>query len=53
MNREALGIAIEISLLSKLNIVGEVHITRKQYLDGSIPTGFQRTAIIGVEGEIP
>ncbi len=52
LNREALEIAIEISLLKKLNIVGEVHITRKQYLDGSIPTGFQRTAIIGVEGEI-
>jgi len=52
INKEALEIAIEISLLSKLNIVGEVHITRKQYLDGSIPTGFQRTAIIGVEGEI-
>ncbi len=53
LNREALDEAIRISLLSKLNIVGEVHITRKQYLDGSIPTGFQRTAIIGVEGEIP
>lgn len=53
LNKEALAIAIEISLVSKLNIVGEVHITRKQYLDGSIPTGFQRTAIIGVEGEIP
>lgn len=53
LNRNALDIAIEISLLSKLNIVGEVHITRKQYLDGSIPAGFQRTAIIGVEGEIP
>ncbi|MBE9491445.1 MAG: Glu-tRNA(Gln) amidotransferase subunit GatE [Bacteroidetes bacterium] len=53
IDRKALGIAIEISLLSKLNIVGEIHITRKQYLDGSIPTGFQRTAIIGVEGEIP
>ncbi len=53
LNREALAIALEISLLSKLKIVGEVHITRKQYLDGSIPTGFQRTAIIGVEGEIP
>jgi glutamyl-tRNA(Gln) amidotransferase subunit E len=52
VNREALDIAIQISLLKKLNIVGEVHITRKQYLDGSIPTGFQRTAIIGVEGEI-
>jgi len=53
LNREALDIAIEISQLAKLKIVGEVHITRKQYLDGSIPTGFQRTAIIGVEGEIP
>jgi len=52
INREALEISLEISLLSKLKIVGEVHITRKQYLDGSIPTGFQRTAIIGVEGEI-
>ena len=47
-----MGIALEISLLSKLNVVGEVHITRKQYLDGSIPTGFQRTAILGVEGEL-
>jgi glutamyl-tRNA(Gln) amidotransferase subunit E len=52
VNREAVDIAIQISLLKKLNIVGEIHITRKQYLDGSIPTGFQRTAIIGVEGEI-
>lgn len=52
LNREALDISIEISLLSKLNIVGEVHVTRKQYLDGSIPTGFQRTGIIGVEGEL-
>ncbi len=53
LNRQALEIAIEIALLSKLNLVGEVHIARKQYLDGSIPTGFQRTAIIGVEGSIP
>jgi len=52
VNREALDYALEISLLSNMNIVGEVHITRKQYLDGSIPTGFQRTAILGVEGEI-
>lgn len=53
INKQALEIALEISMLSKMNVVGEVHITRKQYLDGSIPTGFQRTAIIGVEGEIP
>ena len=50
INREALHNAIVIALRSNLNIVGEVHITRKQYLDGSIPTGFQRTAIVGVEG---
>jgi len=52
INHEALGIALKISLMCKLNIVGEVHITRKQYLDGSIPTGFQRTAILGVNGHI-
>ena len=53
INREALDITIEVALLLKTNIVGELHITRKQYLDGSIPTGFQRTAIVGIEGEIP
>lgn len=52
IDREALENALRISILCKLNIVGEVHITRKQYLDGSIPTGFQRTAILGVEGEL-
>jgi len=53
INREALGIALEVALLLKTKIVGELHITRKQYLDGSIPTGFQRTGIIGIEGVIP
>jgi glutamyl-tRNA(Gln) amidotransferase subunit E len=52
INRQALDRALQITILSKFNVVGEVHITRKQYLDGSIPTGFQRTAILGVEGEI-
>ncbi len=52
LNREALEIAIEIALMLKTSIVGELHITRKQYLDGSIPTGFQRTGIIGIECEI-
>ena len=52
MNREALTIATEIALLLGSQVVGELHITRKQYLDGSIPTGFQRTAIVGIDGEI-
>ncbi|HSQ35877.1 MAG TPA: Glu-tRNA(Gln) amidotransferase subunit GatE [Candidatus Binatia bacterium] len=53
LNRQAVEIAMEVALLLKCNIVGEFHITRKQYLDGSIPTGFQRTGILGIEGEIP
>lgn len=53
INDEALDIALEIGLLMNANIVDEVHIARKQYLDGSIPTGFQRTAIFCVNGWIP
>jgi glutamyl-tRNA(Gln) amidotransferase subunit E len=53
LNPQAVEIAMEVALLLKTNIVGEFHITRKQYLDGSIPTGFQRTGILGIEGEIP
>jgi glutamyl-tRNA(Gln) amidotransferase subunit E len=49
----AIDIALEISMLLDLNLVSEIHIARKQYLDGSIPTGFQRTAILGVSGSIP
>jgi glutamyl-tRNA(Gln) amidotransferase subunit E len=50
---EALDSAIAIGLAADLTVVDEVHIARKQYLDGSIPTGFQRTAIVAVNGDIP
>jgi glutamyl-tRNA(Gln) amidotransferase subunit E len=53
LNEEALEIALELALLLRLHLVGELHISRKQYLDGSIPTGFQRTTILGVDGWIP
>jgi len=53
MNEQALDIALEISMLYNAHITDEVHIARKQYLDGSIPTGFQRTAIVSVGGKIP
>jgi len=53
LNDEALDRSIAITMMLGCNVVGEVHITRKQYLDGSIPTGFQRTAIIGTDGDIP
>ena len=53
IDNEALENALQIALQLKTKIVGELHIARKQYLDGSIPTGFQRTGIVGIEGEIP
>ena len=53
VNQQAVDIAIEQCLMLGCDIVDEVHIARKQYLDGSIPTGFQRTAIVGVNGRLP
>ena len=53
MNDQALDVAIQVGQLMDCNIVDELHIARKQYLDGSIPTGFQRTAIVSVNGKIP
>lgn len=53
INDDALDIAIGIGMLYNCNIIDEIHIARKQYLDGSIPTGFQRTAIYALDGWIP
>lgn len=53
IDEEAVASAIEIALLFDLNLVSELHVMRKQYLDGSIPTGFQRTAMVGLTGTIP
>jgi glutamyl-tRNA(Gln) amidotransferase subunit E len=53
INQQALNISLEIAMLLNFQLVSETHIARKQYLDGSIPTGFQRTTIVGIEGWIP
>ncbi len=53
LNPQALDIALEVTMLLGCKLVSEVHIARKQYLDGSIPAGFQRTTILGVDGSIP
>ena len=53
INQQALEIALKLGMLLNCAIVDELHVSRKQYLDGSIPTGFQRTAIVGVDGWVP
>jgi glutamyl-tRNA(Gln) amidotransferase subunit E len=53
VDEEAVRVAVEMASLLNLNLVSELHVMRKQYLDGSIPTGFQRTAMVGLAGSIP
>ncbi len=53
IDEQALDIALSIAMLYECVMVDELHIARKQYLDGSIPTGFQRTTIVGVDGQVP
>ncbi len=50
LNREALMTALEIALLLNMNIVQEVHTMRKIVVDGSNTTGFQRTALVAMDG---
>ncbi len=52
VNEEALKIVVEIALLLNAKIVDEVHFMRKIVIDGSNTTGFQRTAIIGLDGKL-
>ncbi|MFW9947005.1 MAG: Glu-tRNA(Gln) amidotransferase subunit GatE [Candidatus Odinarchaeota archaeon] len=51
-NKEARKIALQIALLVDANIIEEMHVCRKNYLDGSVPSGFQRTMILGTDGYI-
>jgi len=51
-NNEARRIALEIAMLLDANIIEEMHVCRKNYLDGSVPCGFQRTMILGTDGYI-
>ena len=53
LNQQALEFGLEITMLLNCKLVSEIHVQRKQYLDGSIPAGFQRTTILGVDGWIP
>ncbi len=52
-NNEAKQIALQIAMLLNSNIIEEMHVVRKNYLDGSVPCGFQRTMILGTDGYIP
>ena len=52
MNRQALETAIKVALLLNARIVDEIQIMRKIVVDGSNVSGFQRTALVAMDGFI-
>src|SRR5260370_29221985 len=52
LNEEAIDIALTISALFNARPMDEIHVMRKVVIDGSNTTGFQRTAIISLDGRL-
>ncbi len=49
-NQEALKVALTIAKMFHCKIVDEIQVMRKTIVDGSLPSGFQRTMLIGTNG---
>ncbi|MEM0493707.1 MAG: Glu-tRNA(Gln) amidotransferase subunit GatE [Thermofilum sp.] len=52
LNREALELALKFALMVGARIVDELHVMRKIVIDGSNTTGFQRTVLVALGGEV-
>ncbi|MEM3459104.1 MAG: Glu-tRNA(Gln) amidotransferase subunit GatE [Candidatus Bathyarchaeia archaeon] len=52
LNTEAVEIALTVALMMKAKPVDEIHVMRKTVIDGSNTTGFQRTCVTALNGEI-
>ncbi len=52
MSEEALNTVLTFSRMVNADIVPEIQIMRKLVVDGSNTSGFQRTAMVGLDGEI-
>ncbi len=52
VNQEALDTILQIALLLKATILERAIVMRKVVLDGSNTSGFQRTALIAVDGKV-
>ncbi len=52
LNMEALKVALKVSRALNARIVNEIQVMRKIVIDGSNTTGFQRTCLIALGGEI-
>ncbi|MCL1979254.1 MAG: Glu-tRNA(Gln) amidotransferase subunit GatE, partial [Methanomassiliicoccaceae archaeon] len=52
MNEDAMDVALTFSMMLNARLIDEIHFMRKMAIDGSNTTGYQRTAMISVDGEI-
>jgi len=52
LNREAIDVCLTASLLMAAKPVDEIHVMRKLVIDGSNTTGFQRTAVVALGGQL-
>ncbi|MDG6257165.1 MAG: Glu-tRNA(Gln) amidotransferase subunit GatE [Methanomicrobiaceae archaeon] len=53
LNTEALSIALTIAKMTGMTPVEQVHVMRKLVIDGSNTSGFQRTALVALNGCLP
>ena len=52
INKNALDIVLQVSKMLNSKIIDEVQVMRKTVVDGSNTTGFQRTALVSVNGHV-
>ncbi|MHC1624681.1 MAG: Glu-tRNA(Gln) amidotransferase subunit GatE, partial [Methermicoccaceae archaeon] len=52
LNEEALWLTLTIAKMLGCEPIGEVHTMRKTVVDGSNTTGFQRTALVALDGAV-
>ena len=52
LNQEAVDISIILASLMNMKVVDEFHTMRKQVIDGSNTSGFQRTGILATDGYV-
>ncbi|MEM0492781.1 MAG: Glu-tRNA(Gln) amidotransferase subunit GatE [Candidatus Thermoplasmatota archaeon] len=52
VNMDAVDIALTMAVMLNARIIDEVHFMRKIVIDGSATSGFQRTALVAINGRI-
>ena len=52
LNKEAVDVALTMSMLLHAKPLDEIHVMRKVVIDGSNTTGFQRTLVVALNGSI-